>query len=349
MNLTSRDRVKTALAHKQPDKVPAAFECVGSVYNKLMKHYNFSDSEQLYNKFDIDTRYIAPEYIGPELKSYNDKDGHLVEKSFWGFELTHHWTGKEYNTITSHYPLADINNIEDVEKYNWPQADWFDYESVKRQCEKYKDKAIVMGHEGPFQIAAYIRPMEDLLYDMAAEPEVAKRIYDRMVEFELEYYERIFEAADGNITILRPHDDYGTQISLLFSMDMWCDFFKSNTKKLTALAHKYNAFYMQHSCGAVRNVIPELIKCGVDVLEPLQKVVGLEPEGLKRDFGDDISFHGGIDTQGILPYGTPQEVMDETRHYIDVLNKNGGYILMASQAFEGDVPTENIEALYSVR
>ncbi len=347
--MTSRDRVITALNHKQPDKVPAAFECVESVYKKLMKHNDFSDSEQLYNKFGIDIRYIAPKYIGPELKSYKDKNGNLVEQSFWGYESTYHWTGKEFNSIISYYPLAEIESIEDVENYNWPSAQWFDYESIKQQCEKYKDKAIVIGHEGPFQIAAFIRPMEDLLYDMAAQPEIAKRIYDRMVEFELEYYERIFEVADGNIAILRPHDDYGTQISLLFSKDMWCDFFKDNTKKLVDLTHKYKAFYMQHSCGAVRNIIPELIKCGVDVLEPLQKVAGLEPENLKRDFGTDISFHGGIDTQGVLPHGTPEQVIAETRHYIDVLNKNGGYILMASQAFEGDVPIENIEAMYSVR
>lgn len=344
--MTSRERIITALNHKQPDRVPAAFECVESVYKKLMKHYNFSDREQLYNKFGIDTRYIAPKYIGPELKTYRDSIGNLVEQSYWGFELTYHWTGKEYNTITSYYPLANIKSVSDVDNYNWPKADWFDYESIKTECDKYKDKAIVMGHEGPFQIAAFVRPMEELLFDMAAQPEIAKRIYNRMVEFELEYYERIFKAADGNITILRPHDDYGTQISLLFSRDMWCEFFKDNTKKLVDLAHKHNVFYMQHSCGAVRNVIPDLIECGVDVLEPLQKVTGLEPESLKRDFGDVLSFHGGIDTQGVLPNGTPEQVKVETRHYIDTLNRNGGYILMASQAFEGDVPIENIEALY---
>ena len=170
-----------------------------------------------------------------------------------------------------------------------------------------------------------------------------------MVAFELEYYERILIAGDGQIDILRPHDDYGTQTGLLFSLKMWRDYFKANTRKLTELAHRYGVFYQQHSCGAVRQVIPELIDCGVDILEPVQKVKGMESAELKRAFGDQLAFQGGIDTQSILPFGTPAEVIAETQAVLDALNVNGGYILMASQGFEGDVPIENIEALYSVR
>ncbi len=109
---------------------------------------------------------------------------------------------------------------------------------------------------------------------MVDEPEAAKCLLNRIVDFEMEYYRRLLEAGQGKIDIIRPHDDYGTQISLLFSVDMWREFFRENTKQLTELTHKYNAFYQQHSCGAVRPIIPELINCGVDVLEPLQKVEG---------------------------------------------------------------------------
>jgi uroporphyrinogen decarboxylase len=84
----------------------------------------------------------------------------------------------------------------------------------------------------------------------------------------------------------------------------------------------------------------------VDILEPLQKVAGMEIEGLKKDFGDKLCFHGGIDTQFVLPHYTPKQVEEETKRYIDILGKNGGYILMASQVFESDVPIENIDAIY---
>lgn len=181
---------------------------------------------------------------------------------------------------------------------------------------------------------------------MLDEPDTAKRILERMNEFEMEYYRRIFEAGEGRVDVLRPHDDYGTQISLLFSVDMWREFYRENTIKLADLAHKYGAFYQQHSCGAVAPLIPEFIACGVDALEPVQKVQGLEVERLAKLYKDKILFHGGIDTQGLLPYGKPEEVRAEVRKFIDLLGKDGGYMLMASQGFEGDVPIENIEAVY---
>ncbi len=346
--MTSKERVRQAVNHKQPDRVPANFECTGAVMESLVKHFGYSDPEQVYERFDIDIRGVSPVYTGPELKSWYE-GGDLVEESFWGWRTRRHWTGREYNGITCHFPLDSLETVEELENYRWPSADWFDYESIKYQCEKYKDKAIIIGHEGPFQIATFLRSMDNLFVDMKLDPEFAHKLYDRMVEFELEFYERIFQAADGQIDILRPHDDYGTQISLLFSIDMWREYFRENTRRLVDLAHSYGSFYQQHSCGAVRPIIPELVECGVDILEPIQKVGGMEPEGLKREFGHRLTFHGGIDTQSVLPFGRKEDVIRETEYFINTLNVNGGYILMASQSFEGDVPLENIKALYSVR
>lgn len=347
--MTSKERVRNAIMRLPTDKIPADFACVPYVGERLLKKYNFSEFEQVYEKFDIDIRSIEPDYIGPKLKEYYDNN-QLVHETYWGSLKKMVWTGKEYHWHTFFRPLDECKTVRDVDNYKWPSTEWFDYESVKSKCDKYRDKAIITGHPGPFQVATTdLRNMEKLFIDMVQNPEVAHRIYDKMVEFELEYYERIMIAADGQIDILRPHDDYGTQDRLLFSPDMWKDYFAENTGKLAELAHKYNAFYMQHSCGAIRPVIPELIKCGVDILEPIQKVRGMEPEELKKEFGDKLAFHGGIDTQGLLPNGSTEDVVRETKYYIDTLGANGGYILMASQGFEGDVPVENIEAMYSVR
>ncbi len=254
--MTSRERVRKAIMHQPADKIPANFECVPYVAEKLMKRYGFNDFEQVLSKFDIDIRPISPEYTGPMLKTCNE-NGALVSETYWGALNKSVWTGKEYNSHTIYRPLDECETLVDVENYRWPSADWFDYESIKAQCLKHKDKALIFGHPGPFQVATTdIRSMEKLFMDMALNPEIAHRIYDKMVEFELEFYERILIAGDGQIDILRPHDDYGTQISMLFSVDMWKEYFAENTKKLTDLAHKYGAFYMQHSCGAVRPIIP---------------------------------------------------------------------------------------------
>ena len=213
MAMSSKECVRAALSHKTPDKLPANFECVSSVMENLMKRYNFSTPEQVYQKFDIDIRSIGPDYIGPELKSWKEPNGDILSETMWGSVSRRHWTGKEYNSITESYPLDDAETLADIENHLWPSPDWFDYESIKYKCEKFKDKALIMGHPGPFQVATTsLMSMDNLFVHMALNPEIAHRVYDKMVEFELEYYERILQAADGQIDILRPHDDYGTQI-----------------------------------------------------------------------------------------------------------------------------------------
>ncbi len=346
--MTSRERVRAAITHQNPDRIPAAFEAVDSVRKRLLAHYGFTSYDQLIEKFGIDIVPVTPRYIGPPLKEYRNEKGQLVRQSYWGYEETLYETAIDTYGITSYYPFHGAETVEDIDRLPFPDPDWFDYSSIKEQCDKYPDKAIITGHEGPFQIVTFLMEMDEFFMLMVDEPEAAKRLLERMVDFELEYYKRILEAGEGRIDIIRPHDDYGTQISLLFSVDMWKEFFMENTKKLTALAHKYGAFYQQHSCGAVRPIIPYLIDCNVDVLEPLQKVEGLDPDSLQAEFGGKITFHGGIDTQDILPHGTPEQVSAETAHYMHTLHQNGGYILMASQCFEGDVPIENIEAVYQV-
>lgn len=346
--MTSKERVRASYMHQEVDRVPAAFEGVGNVKDKLMKHYGFNDHSQLMEKFGIDIVYVSPKYVGPELKVYTNKDGKKVKETFWGYEETFHDTGLDIYATTSYFPLNGVESIEEMKDFKFPDPDWFDYSDIEAQCDKYSDKAIMIGHEGPFQIVTYLMEMDQFFISMIEEPEVAKKILEGINQFELEYYKRIFEAGKGKIDVLRTHDDYGTQISLLFSMDMWREYYKENTKKLVQLAHSYNAFFQQHSCGAVGPIIPELIDCGVDALEPIQKVAGLEVETLANLFGGKIAFHGGVDTQQILPYGTVEEVKAETEKFIQTLGKEGGYILMASQGFEGDVPIENIEVVYSV-
>lgn len=345
--MTSRERVRAAYTFQKPDRVPAAFEAVGSVQDKLVRHYGYDSADRLIDRFGIDIVPIAPNYIGPELPTRLDAEGRQVSTSWWGFETTRYETSVDAYGITTYFPMNNVKTVEDVEKCRFPDPDWFDYASLRAQCDRWPDKATILGHEGPFQFVTFLMEMGRFFLLMVDAPEAAQLLLDRMVDFELEYYRRCFEAVPGRIDILRPHDDYGTQISLLFSVPMWRQFFERNTRRLAELAHRYGAFYQQHSCGAVGSLIPEFIRCGVDALEPLQKVKGLEIDRLAELYGGRIVFHGGVDTQGLLPNGTPAEVGAETRHILCTLGRHGGYVLMASQGFEGDVPIENIEAVYA--
>lgn len=346
--MNSKERVRKAICHKETDYVPADYWAIPEATAKLMKHFQTENIDDVYNQLKTDIVWIEPKYIGPELKTYREGDD-IIRETFFGNYLRFHWNGFEYNALAHYLPLDEMTTVKEVEGYRWPNPDWFDYESLKPLCDRYQDKAILIGDQGVYQYATFMRSAEKLYMDMLLEPELAKAIFRKFSEFEVEYYGRMMEACDGQFDILRVCDDYGTQNSMLFSREMWDEFFAENTKKLTVLSHKHGGYYMQHSCGAVRPIIPNLIECGVDILNPLQKVVGLEPQSLKDEFGDRICFQGGIDTQFLLPQGTPEEVDKEARKYIEILGKNGGYILNGSQALEGDVPVENIIAMYNAR
>lgn len=343
--MTSKERVRCAIGHKQPDRIPVNFEAMGYVKDKIVKEHGLSSYEDIYELYEVDIRDCSPDYIGPDMKSWLE-NGRKVTETVYGCTMVECESCGEKHNVVHTYPFGEDTTVDEILNFNWINPDWFDYESVKRKCAQYKNKALLFGHEGPFQLSTFLMSMETLFEKMILEPDVAHALYNRFVQFELEFYERILIAGDGQIDILRPHDDYGTQQGLLFGVPMWEDYFLENTRKLTELAHRYGAFYQQHSCGAIREIIPSLIKAGVDILEPLQKVNGMEIDGLKHDFGTQICFHGGIDTQFVLPNSTPEQVEEETRHYIDVLGKGGGYILMASQSFESDVPVANIDAVY---
>lgn len=349
MTMTSKQRVRAAIQHQAPDRVPCFMKCVQEAAERLRNHLKLDSYDRVLDHLSIDVRYVDAPYAGPELPRIVHADGSIETGHWLGHRTRKFWNGMEYNNHTTFNPLAEMETVEELEAWSWPNPDHFDYEHFKKNCALYPDRALCIGWPGVYQVAGYLTGEEKLFIDMAADPEFAQRVFDKLVDFEVEYYGRLFDAAGGRLDMLCVCDDYGTQNSMLFGTGMWEQYFARNTRRLTDLCHQHNAFYVQHSCGAIRDIIPNLIECGVDVLDPIQKVAGMEPDGLKRDFGDHLCFHGGIDTQKLLPHGTPEEVQAEAEYFIDVLNRDGGYILGPSQAFEGDVPVENILALYAAR
>lgn len=349
--MTSKERIHAALSHKQPDRVPSTMQCVDTAWEKLRSYFGVQTNEEIMELLDIDTRIMdIPPYIGPPRPDYVNDRGETVHTHPFGYEYIDKWNGVEYNWHITFKPYNQIKTMDDFAAFNgWVDPDMYDYSAVQEFCDKYPDKAIRIGWPGPYQVFTLMYDQEEFYIKMIEDPELIKAMLNRYCDSSLEMYERMFRASGDRIDILRCCDDYGTQRGMLFSPAMWDDFFSENTRRFADLAHRHNCFYMQHSCGAIRSIIPNLIACGVDVIEPLQKVPGLEVGPLKCDFGDVLAFQGGVDTQGVLPLGTPDEVRAETERIIRALHKEGGYILAPSQDFEGDVPVENILAMYEAR
>ena len=182
---------------------------------------------------------------------------------------------------------------------------------------------------------------------MHTKPEVVKAITNHIVDYEIEATRQFLEAADGMIDIMYFGNDYGSQRALVISPAMWNEFLRQPQKRYFDISHDFGCKVMFHSCGSVRDIIPALIQDGVDVLDPIQvRAQDMELAELAAAFGHELSFHGALDTQHTLPFGSEGDVRRQARSYLDLFRDTGGYILCGSQSYVGDIPLENILVAY---
>jgi len=203
---------------------------------------------------------------------------------------------------------------------------------------------------GPMEfIINYVRGMENFMMDLAANPVYAEALIDASAEWLMAAWKAILEVVGPYIQVVCYSEDLGGQDSLLISPEMYRRLFKPRQRKIMDLLHSLtDAKVLMHSDGAIREIIPDLIECGVDALNPVQvSARGMDSASLKRDFGRDIAFWGGgCDSQGVLPFATPQEVREEVRKRTEDFKPGGGYIFGPIHHIESHVPPENIEALF---
>ena len=183
--------------------------------------------------------------------------------------------------------------------------------------------------------------------DLAENPDIVEYVLDQLFDLAYESTRRIFEAIPGQVTITYVAEDLGSQIGLLYSPEHIREFLLPRMKRMMDLTRQSGAYVITHSDGAVRDIIPDLIETGTQMLNPIQWVCpGMEREGLKRDFGDRLAFHGAMDNQRILPFGTVGEVRREVEDNLNTLGSNGGYILAPCHNIQAVSPVENIVAMY---
>ena len=350
--MTSRERVRKAVSHQQPDRVPLEFSARQEVVDKVSAYLNLKDGESLGDRLDLDLRGIGPLFSLPTHPlQYADPTIEVtpagIHLDIWGVGFQPNQTSLGFYMDLAHSPLRPLTSIAQLDEHRWPSPDWWDYTPIPTQLEASKDYWTGAHSRGIFEISWFLRGFDTFLADLACDPDFAVAIIDRIQAYLFERTRRILEAGQGRIDMMEYNDDVGSQDGLLISPAMWREHLKPRMAEFCKMCRQYNAKVKYHSCGGVRDIIPDLIEIGVDVLNPVQALAaGMEPEGLKRDFGHAITFNGGIDTQDLLPHGTPQQMRDATRRLIDVVGKDGGLILAPSHVFQDDVPVENIIAVY---
>ena len=213
--------------------------------------------------------------------------------------------------------------------------------------------AYVLGRNAPgvFEVALWMRGFENYFCDMIANRPFAEALLDIICEIKMKYWGRALELLGENVMIVSEADDLASQDRCLVSPKLYRDLIKPRHTRLFSFIKKQarvpvKIFY--HSCGAVSELIPDLIEAGIDILNPVQvSAAGMDTKELKRRFGRDITFYGGgVDTQQVLPRGTPQEVRDEVHRRIDDLAPGGGFIFNTVHNIQADVPPENIVAMW---
>lgn len=346
--MNSKERVLLSLNHQETDRVPFMYRDVPEVRQRLKRDLNLTSDEELFRYLDIDFRWVAPEYVGNPLGLSDEK-----RKDIWGVEwkYTRFSDNAGYWNEVAH-PLADVYEPELLDAYPWPLVDDWDFSTLEEQCDQFTGYAI-MTAPGPASPGILQTPVQPLIgndrsfTDPLIYPEFFHCLIDKILNYQVAFIDRMCEAANGKIDFFRIGDDFGTQQGLLFDIDTFSRYFQPAFKKMSDTAKKYGAHYYQHSCGAIRDLIPAFIEAGVEVMDPLQiGAAGMNPKELKRDFGHVLTFSGGIDEQHILPHGTPGEVAAEVERMISVMAPGGGYFLGPTHNFQDDIPTKNILAMY---
>jgi uroporphyrinogen decarboxylase len=342
--MNHRERYLAAINRQPVDRIPTDIWATAEVWDKLRAH--FGEGVDIHETLHIDgMKGIAPEYIGPALTAAAEDE--VVD--YWGIvrRRTQYATGV-YNELARH-PLAAAQTMDDLDKYQWPTTAWFDYSTMRAQAEEArKTHVVTWGYMAPFYYHNLLRGLELSLMDPLVDAELTHEIVRRISDFFYDHHRRGFEACDGLLDVAQVTDDLGSQHGPLISLKLYDEFYAPQHKRFIDLCHEFGVKVFHHDDGSCRAFVPRLVEMGIDILNPIQwKCPGMDRAELKREFGARLCFHGAVDNQYILPFGTVEEVRAEVRACIDLLASDGtGYILAPCHNLQAVSPVENILAMY---
>ncbi|MBN1542930.1 uroporphyrinogen-III decarboxylase-like protein [candidate division KSB1 bacterium] len=343
--MTSLERWQAVLRGKTPDRLPCFFSATAEAEVQLLRHLGIGSHEALLERLEIDrVATVTPCYVGPPLPPDTTVFGARYRS------IT--YDGGVYSGIDGlmvHHPLAACSSIDEIEDtYTWPDPDWWDYSDLARQIEDKDGWVIIAGGSEPFMdYKEQLRSPEQAFIDLIENPEIVHHCLKKLYDLCYENTQRLYESLPGRIFGSWVAEDMGSQESLLYSPSQIREFFFPHMKRMIDLVHGYGGVVLHHSDGAIRPIIPELIDLGIDVLNPIQwRCACMDREGLARDFAGRVVFHGGIDNQYTLAFGSPKEVRQEVRDTVQLLGTSGGYIVGPCHKIQVISPPENIVALY---
>ena len=348
--MTHKERIKLALDHKQTDRVPVGYASTLEAKNNLKNYLGIDDDQKLFKRLGIDYQMIFPEFIGPKDLMFEINWDH-PGKDIWSIERRE--VRNLYGTYQEMFkhPLKEIKNVEELEKFRWPNAEWFDFDRITKRIEeinKDEEYIIILYGGSIFEQSWYLRGLEQFFMDLLVNPDIAEKIIEHVFNFWISIINESMRVASDKIDAIYFGDDVASQGGMLLSLDMFRKWIKPWHKKFYSISRDYGKKTLYHSCGSVEPVIEELLEIGLDILNPLQfSARGFpSPEKLKEKYGDRLCFNGGMDIQTVLPFYSIEDIKKETERLIRILGKNGGFILQTTHNIQTDTPPEKIMAMY---
>jgi uroporphyrinogen decarboxylase len=373
--LNPRERLLTALDHRQPDRVP--IDLGGNqtgihkfAYQKLIAHLGLEEeiaimdlvqqlakpSEAVLQRLHVDTRYVwaqgAKSFQGQVLqRRRNSRVWHDFTDEFgvtWSMPDDY-----PYFFDISHSPLAGLS-LKQIQDYPFPKGDDPSrFEGLRERALQIKRETpypVISGISGVvYEICWYLRGLENLFMDMIERPQVLEVIIDRTLEFWLDWFRLFLDEVGDVVDVIMIGDDLGGQNGPLFPPRIYRALVKPRQKRLVQyLKSRTRAKIWYHSCGSVAEYIPDLLDNGIDILNPVQiSAKGMDPAWLKAKYGGRLVFWGGgIDTQHVLPHGSPQAIRDHVRRNLEAFKPGGGYVFNNVHNIQADVPPENVLAMF---
>jgi len=373
--MTPRQRILAALNHQESDRIPIDLgsslvtSITKAAYVPLREHLGYPPdeiviydevqqlpyvNEDVLERFGVDTRMVQlpPTHVkGVEII---DDGEYWAMWDRWGAKMRMPKDKPLYYDWVD-FPITELTP-QTLEAYQWPELDPPELiAGLKERAEHLRattdyalmGSAVIGG--GIFEQGCRIMGMESFMMSMLTDPTLSGKLADGITDIYIESVDRYLAEVGGLIDVFTFWDDVSTQQGWMINPQSYVDIIKPRQKRLfEAIKSRTDAKLFYHGCGAVYELIPHLIEIGVDIVNPVQvNAEGMDSARLKQAYGDDIVFWGGgVDTQKVLPFGTPDEVRDEVKRRIDDFAPGGGFVFATVHNIQAFVPPENIEAAY---
>jgi len=303
--MTPRERWLAVFQRKKPDRLPMEHWATVEANERLVEYLGCKDIDEALETLHVDRVVgVGGKYVGPRLAKGKDVYGCRLREVRYA-------TGVYEEVVYS--PLAEYDSVREIRKnYEWPDPDWWDYSDVERELKGKQDLPIRAGGCWLLMYFQRLRGQWQSYVDLVRHPDIVEYCLDELLNIALEGTRRIYERIPGQVMMTEVAEDLGHQSGLLMPPSQIRRFVIPRVKEIIDIAHEEGAFVFHHDDGAVREILPDMIKAGIDILNPVQwRCRGMDREGLKRGFGQALVFHGAMDNQHTLPFGSVADVERE--------------------------------------